>query len=100
MDYTTIVLEAGALGGLIYLGGKFLDKVFALAHDRSTRADKREQSMLDLQTNMQHIQSNHLTHNTEALERVKDVVVKNTEAFEATGEIIARCKLIQGDKQH
>jgi len=87
MDYSTLALEGGALGALVYFGKLFFDYLGT----RSNRADQRESDMIELQRETQKMQSNHMNHSTQAINDLTQVVGKNTEASEALVDVVQSC---------
>jgi len=91
MDVVKVLETGGALGALVYFGKLF----FNYLSTRSTRADQREQSLIELQREQQKVVSNHLEHMTDTTARLTHAIDNNTDATKAVVEVVDSCEMVQ-----
>lgn len=85
-DMIAKILETSIVGGLFAYGMKEFFKFLAA---RSTRADEREKENQALLRESQKILSNHLPHNTDAINKLSHCIEDSTEASRATVNVVA-----------
>lgn len=85
------VKQLGALAILMFV----LKWLFEFLTERNTRSDEREKELIAVQREMQHLASNHMQHNTEAINRLTDATVANTAASNKIVGTVENCELAQ-----
>jgi len=79
-------VETVAIGGLFMYGMK---EFFKYLGGRSTRNDDREKEHQTLLREAQKMSSNHMSHNTDAINKLSHSIDDNTEASRATVNVVA-----------